>query len=444
MSMIKVPEPFKQLFERGKYRFKVYHGGRGGGKTQNFGACLLLMAMQTKMRVLCVREIQKSIKDSVHKNLADLIENFQPSDPIWTKWEITQNSIRFINGSEFIFCGLSGNAQQIKSMANIDICWVEEAQTVSYTSLNVLIPTIRNEDSEIWFSFNRLTENDPVYEYFCINPDEKTYVRQVNYDENPHFPAVLEDERLRAKRNLSPEDYEHIWLGKPKSFVNESYYGQYIRKAEEERRICTGVYDNTLKVHTVWDLGVSDATAIWFFQIYGMHIRVIDYYENSGEGIQFYLNVLQEKALQYNYKYGEHFAPHDIRVREFTTGQSRLDVASRLGIDFNVLMLSNVNEGIQLVRTNFHRCYFDADKTKQGLKCIKNYRKEFDENRQCYKDKPYHDWTSHGADSFRYLHQAVSYISPVSGYHKTDSEFDEDFEQEYKSYTQSKSRITGY
>jgi phage terminase large subunit len=442
---IKIPEAFKELKEEGKYRYKIYYGGRGGGKTQNFGITLLLKLMQKKLRWLCSREIQKSIKDSVHKNLVDLINEYQVKfGGIWNYWNITQTSISYPNGSEFIFCGLSGNAQQIKSLANIDGAWIEEAQTISYSSLNILIPTIRNEGSEIWFSFNRLTENDPVYEYFCVNPDERTYIRQVNYDENPYFPSVLEEERRRALKNLATEDYEHIWLGSPKNFLNESYYGQYIRKAEAQQRICRGVYDESLKVHTVWDLGVSDATAIWLFQLYGAEIRLINYYENSGEGIKFYLDILDDLREENKYKYGDHFAPHDITVREFSSGKSRLEIAHTLGLDFNILRADNINEGIQLVRTNFHRCYFDADNTKQGLKCLKNYRKLYDEKRQCYQEKPYHDWTSHGADAFRYLMQAVTFISPLSGGYKTDSEFDDDFERECHIYKNEYNEITGY
>lgn len=436
---IKIPEPFQELFTENKYRYKIYHGGRGGGKTVNFGIALLLMAMQKPMRILCVREIQKSIRDSVHKNLKDIID-----DHSLKSWVVTQNSIRFVNGSEFIFCGLSGNAQQIKSMANIDICWVEEAQTISFNSINVLIPTIRKENSEIWFSFNRLTENDPVYEYFCINPDERTFVRQVNYDENPCFPGVLEEERLRAKKNLTEDEYEHIWLGNPKSFLEESYYGKHIRKAEQEGRICKAVYNPTLQVHTAWDLGMSDAMAIWFFQVYGKEIRLIDYYENSGEGLEFYSNVLEEKSKEELYKYGTHFAPHDIRVRELGTGISRLEISYRLGLNFEVLPKIDLYEGIQCCRHNFHRLWFDSETTRFGLKCIKNYRKEYDEKRQCYKNKPLHDWTSHCADSFRYLLQAVEIINPALGIRKTERELKEEFDKEYDNHYSKRCDVTGY
>jgi phage terminase large subunit len=441
---IEILEVFKVLFEKNKYRYKIFYGGRGGGKTLNFAIALLLIAMQRPVFILCIREIQKSIEKSVHKTLKNLIIKYKKRfGGLWDNWTITDKHIKYINGSELAFEGLRNmNEDDIKSMADVDICWVEEAQSLSYSSLRILDPTIRKEGSEIWFSFNRKTENDPVYEMFCVAVDNETYVKEINYYDNPKFPEVLEKLRLRTLKavedgRIDIDDYNHVWLGHPKNFSKDAYYSKYIRKTEEEGRICKGVFDTTLKVHTVWDLGVSDATAIWFFQIYGREIRLIDYYEYSGEGIQFYIDVLKEK----DYNYGEHYAPHDIVVREFSTGMSRIDVAHRLGLDFNVLGVQNINTGIQLVRNNFHRCFFDAEKTQEGLKCIKNYRKEYDEKRQCYRDKPLHDWTSHGADAFRYLMQAIEYISPCDGLQRDEDEIFEEFK---RKNIDNINAITGY
>lgn len=447
---IDIVDKFQPLFNL-KKRYKVYHGGRGGGKTINFGLALIVMAMQRKMRILCVREIQKSIRDSVHKNLKDIIEERMSLDPrrpnMFNGWDITRESIRYNNGSEFIFSGLKNNAFQIKSMANIDVCWVEEAHAISYSSLKVLKPTIRNPNSEIWFSFNRETENDPVWEEFCVDIDEDTFVCEINYYDNPLFPEVLEKDRLRDYRKVEKgrmdlEEYEHIWLGKPKSFMGSSYYGKNIRLAENEGRICRAVFEETLKVHTAWDLGMGDAMSIWFFQYYGRQIRLIDYYENSGEGFPFYADVLFKEK---DYRYGQHFAPVDINVRELGAGEPRIVIAKRLGIDFYQLPKdNNIADTIDFVRRNFHRCWFDSEKTQQGLKCLKNYRKEFDEKRQIYKDKPLHDWASHGADAFKYLFMAIDKISSSSGFHKTDDEFDEDYQDQYVKYISSGNKITGY
>lgn len=178
-----------------------------------------------------------------------------------------------------------------------------------------------------------------------------------------------------------------------------SYYGKQMQEAIEGGRILNLPYDESLKVNTAWDLGIGDATAIWFFQVAGLEVRLIDYYESSGEGLTHYFNVLQEKK----YVYGQHYAPHDIQVRELATGKSRLDVARKLGYNFQVIPKLPVEEGIDAVRRIFNKCWFDEDKTKQGRNCLMNYHKEYDERRMQFKQKPFHDWSSHGSDAFRML-----------------------------------------
>jgi len=176
-----------------------------------------------------------------------------------------------------------------------------------------------------------------------------------------------------------------------------SYYGANVRKAEDEKRITHVPYELGLPVHTVWDLGMDDSTTIWFFQIMGHEIRFIDYYENSGEGLAFYIAKLQEKK----YIYGTHFAPHDIQVRELGTGKSRLEIAQKLGIRFQVAPALDVDEGINAVRMIFNQCWFDIDRCSRGIMALKNYRKDWDEKNKVFRNNPKHDWSSHGADAFR-------------------------------------------
>lgn len=181
--------------------------------------------------------------------------------------------------------------------------------------------------------------------------------------------------------------------------IEGAYYAVQMMNVQKEGRIQKLPYETNLKVHTAWDLGVGDSTAIWFFQSVGREIRLIDYYETSGEGLAHYAKVLQEKG----YVYGDHIAPHDIEVRELGTGKSRLEVARDLGIRFKIAPKMSLDDGIQATRDILSRCYFDEEKCKQGINCLRSYHKAYDEKNGVYKSYPVHDWTSHGADAFRYL-----------------------------------------
>lgn len=203
---IEVPEKFKSLWK--PCRYKVFYGGRGSGKTHAIAEYLIASALLNTERVLCTREIQKSIKESVYKVLESKISKLR-LDKYFFK---TETSITCINGSEFIFAGLRSNVDSIKSMEGITKCWVEEAQSISRNSLDVLIPTIRKPGSELIFSFNPCNERDAVYQDFVVNTPENAVVIKVNYNDNPFFPDVLEQERLNCERK-NPDDYNWIWLG---------------------------------------------------------------------------------------------------------------------------------------------------------------------------------------------------------------------------------------
>ena len=223
--VVKFPEPFQALFR--KSRYKNYHGGRGSGKSMNVARALVLKAYENKLRILCCREVQNTIKDSVHKLIADQIEEMG-----FSQWfEITQTSIKGVNGSEFIFKGLRFDPQGIKSTEGIDICWIEEAQTVSENSWSILIPTIRKEGSEIWLTWNPLEENSPTYQRFIeIQPPDCISV-EVNYYDNPYFPDVLRQEMEWLKQKDFAA-YEHVWLGKPLTITDAVIFkGHYTVEA---------------------------------------------------------------------------------------------------------------------------------------------------------------------------------------------------------------------
>lgn len=211
---------------------------------------------------------------------------------------------------------------------------------------------------------------------------------------------AVEEER---KAGMSDELIQQEFYCSFDMGVEGSYYARHIAKAREEKRILSYNHDPSNVIHTAWDIGIGDSTAIWFYQLSGVQIHIVDYYENHGEGLPHYIKVLREKEAQFGYLYGEHYAPHDIANREFGTGDSRLDTARKLGVRFNVLPGESIESGIEKVRSMMPKCYFNIDRCRDGIIALENYRKDYDEKNRSYKQRPLHDWTSHAADAFRYL-----------------------------------------
>lgn len=204
--------PWSAVFDAPS-RYKVAYGGRGSGKSWEFARRLLRIGSEKCVRVLCARELQISIRDSVHRLLSDQVHALGLSD----HYEIGQKAIVGVNGTEFIFKGLRHNATEIKSTEGVDICWVEEAQAVSEDSWRVLIPTIRSPGSEIWVTFNPDQPTDPTYKRFILNTPETAIIRRVNYGDNPWFPMELEREREHTERT-DPDAYANVWLGECRAY----------------------------------------------------------------------------------------------------------------------------------------------------------------------------------------------------------------------------------
>ena len=210
---------------------------------------------------------------------------------------------------------------------------------------------------------------------------------------------IIPAEELKSARETMPHDqFEQEYECSFQAAVSGAFYGKQIQKAERDNRICSVDIANNIPVETWWDLGIGDSTSIWFAQRVGNEIHLIDYYETSGEALSHYANVLEEKG----YTYGRHVAPHDITTRELGTGKSRLEVAHDLGLDFEVCPRLEVDHGIEAVRNTLDRCWFDKNRCKYGIDCLRQYRKQFDDKMQTFKNKPLHDWCSHAADAFRY------------------------------------------
>jgi phage terminase large subunit len=384
------PNKLDFLFE--PHRYKVAYGGRGSGKSWSMARALLIKAANEPTRVLCAREIQRSIKQSVHTLLNDQIQSLG----LGQFYEVLETEIRGLNGSTFSFTGLATNTvESIKSFEGCDIVWVEEAQTVSKKSWDILIPTIRKPDSEIWVSFNPNIDTDDTYKRFVIEPPENARVVKVNYTDNPWFPEVLEIERLHSIK--TNPDYENIWLGECKAAVDGAIYSNEIREAQEGNRITTVPYDPMMKVHVVMDLGWNDSMSVILCQKGISDLRVIGYIEDDHRTLDSYS--AQLKNLPYNW--GTMFLPHDGQSKDFKHGISAEEIMRKLGWDIRIVPKADIESGIKLARMNFHRIYFDKS-AQRLVECLKNYRRSINSATN-EPGAPLHDEYSHGADAFRYL-----------------------------------------
>lgn len=390
LPKIDLPAKLAPIFRPARY--KVLHGGRGGSKSWSVARALLVMAASRKLRILCCREFQNSIKDSVHKLLSDQIEALG----LASFYVIQQTSIVGRNGSEFSFEGLRHNATKIKSYEGVDIAWVEQGERVTKASWDILIPTVRKEGSEIWVTLNPELEEDESYQRFIVRPPTDAVVIEVSWRDNPWFPAVLRQD-MQDMQVRDPDGWLNIWEGKCRYALEGAIYATELRAATEEGRIGRVPPAPGVPVHTAWDLGHSDQCAIWFFQRVGFEYRILDFYQNNAQKVSHYLKVLQER----DYVYGRHYLPHDAN-NETMVGTS---VASEVGCGGRIVVVvprtDNVATDINVVRNIFGLCWFDAEKCADGLGCLRHYRYGVDEATGRRSRLPLHDWASDGADAFR-------------------------------------------
>jgi len=210
---------------------------------------------------------------------------------------------------------------------------------------------------------------------------------------------IDEEELLSARKEMGDDKFNQEFECSFNAAVEGSYYGKIIGELEEKNRMCEITRDDLCQTYVAWDLGMGDSTALWVAQNAGQEVRLMDYVENHGQGLDWYVNWLKDNK----WETAEQLLPHDVAVRELGTGKSRLEVLRESGLNVKVLPRLSVDDGIQSVRRLLPRCWFNIPQVKQGLDCLRNYRREHDEKRNVFFDKPLHDWASHGSDSFRYL-----------------------------------------
>lgn len=386
------PKKLGFLFQASRY--KCAYGGRGSGKSWAAARALLIKAAEKPLRILCAREVQRSIKQSVHQLLEDQIQALN----LGAFYEVTEAEIRGKNGSQFSFTGLATHTvESVKSYESIDIVWCEEAQTISKKSWDILIPTIRKPGSEIWITFNPDLDTDETYKRFVLDPPPNCITEKVNYNDNPWFPAELEQERIHCQ-NSRPEDYGWIWEGNCKAAVEGAIYAKEVSDAQEQGNICNVPYDPMLKVHPVFDLGWNDSMSICLVQKVRSEIRIIDYIEDDHRTLDSYSADLKNR----HYNWGTCYLPHDGATKDFKTGRSAQEIMQKLGWAVEIVPNIGIEQGIKAARMAFKQVYFDKGKTARLVDCLKRYRRAINSNTN-EPMGPLHDEYSHGADCFRYV-----------------------------------------
>jgi hypothetical protein len=331
-------------------------------------------------------------------HIPDFIRSGAPNETLM-KIPIVGNSLFQVGGSDHPDSLRGGNPKLI--------VFSEWAEQDPY-AWDVVEPILRENDGIAVFNTTPKGDNHArsLLEYAKTQGDEWYIDLLTAEDTGVWTPGQLEDLRDKIVKRFEAQGrsrseaeayFEQEYMCSFKSPVIGAYYGEAIRRAEKEGRITLVPHHEGLSVDTWWDLGIDDSMTIWFSQTVGQEIHFMDYYENSGEGLAHYAQVMQQKG----YLYGRNYGPHDISVRELGTGKSRLEIARSLGIRFEVAPMLDIDDGINACRTIFSQCWFDKDKCHRGINALKNYRKEWDEKNKVFRNKPKHDWSSHGADGFR-------------------------------------------
>ena len=407
-EVIQIPKAFRGLFE--PHRYKAFHGGRGSAKSHSLATALVITAAQKTMRVVCAREIQKSLRDSVKQLIEDKINTLGLAGV----FDILETEIRHkTNGSRFVFIGMWRNPDAVKSLEGADVFWGEEASAFSDRSIKMIRPTMRKPGSELWFSWNPEFDHDPVDKLFRgeQGPPPGRLVVEVSWKDNPWFSASPLQAEMEFDYKSDPAKAEHVWGGGYVTAIDGAYYAANLAQAREEGRIGFVPVDPFIQKRATWDIGVSDSTAIWISQWVDREIRVLDYIEGQGQPLSYYVNELRARG------HGDAVCilPHDSAQRDAVSAVRYEDHVRSAG--FDTQMIANQGKGaamlrIQATRRLFNSMFFNEETTRDGLKAIGAYHEKRDPNRNVGLG-PEHDWSSHAADALGLL--AVAYEEPRKG-----------------------------
>ena len=398
---IQTARAFAPLLE--PHRYKGAWGGRWSGKSHFMADNLIDDSMRTKgLRSVCIREIQRTLKQSSMQLIADRLQAHKLGEK--DGFKVYREVIQTPGDGLMLFQGMQDHtADSIKSLEGIDRAWVEEAQTLSSFSLKLLRPTIRKDNSELWFSWNPRHKRDPVDHMFRTKPPTDSVCVNANWNSNPWFNEVGEQERKDCLRD-DPDEYDHVWDGGYETVNKGAYFARHIRDARSDGRIGNMAPDPLMTIRLFADIGgtgaKADAFTFWAAQFIGHEIRCINYYEVQGQDLGAHLAWLREN--KYTPDRAQIWLPHDGATNDRIYDVSYESAFSQAG--YKVHVIPNQGKGaakarIEAARRLFPQVWFDERKCKAGIDAISWYHEKLDETRQIGLG-PDHDWSSHGADSF--------------------------------------------
>jgi len=406
---IEVPRKLKPLLY--PRRYKGAYGGRGGAKSHFFAEQAILKCYASPARGVCIREVQNSIKDSVKQLLVDKIAKLG----LQSFFSVIESEIRGQNGSLIIFKGMqSYNADNIKSLEAYDFAWVEEAQTLSQHSLDLLRPTIRRDGSELWFSWNPRFKTDPVDQFFRKSPPEEAISVMINWRDNPWFPEVLRKE-MDHDMSVDPDKADHIWNGAYGSSQG-AILARWINEAERNGRIKDSVaYDpHGAPVDVSCDIGFRDTASWWYWQRCIGGYSLLHYDGDNGLDADDWIPRVQKTIKELGCKLGKVWLPHDARAKTF---QSRHTTVERFVTGFGVAHVAVVpqskkSDQINAARAVVQKCEFHQTRCENGLDGLRAWEFEWNDDNNVFSREPLHNWASHPADAFAYGCQVMQMIDP--------------------------------
>ena len=410
---IELPEKLVPVFE-GRADIRGAYGGRGSGKTRSFAMMSAVRAVMWAEAgregiILCCRQFQNSLDDSSLEEIKGAIR----SEP-WLAdfFEIGEKYVKTRDGRvSYKFQGLERNVDSVKSKSHILLCWVDEAEPVVDEAWTKLIPSLREEDSELWVTWNPERKNSATHKQFRLTSNPLQKIAEVNWRDNPWFPDILERRRLRDKEER-PEQYDHIWEGDFVTVMEGAYFAKALSLAKLKKRIGKVPQDPLMQIRAFWDIGgtgdKADACAIWIAQFVGREIRVLDYYEAIGQELSYHLNWLRNNG----YEQALCVLPHDGGNSEKIIKITYEGAIRAAG--FKTKVIPNQGAGaalkrIEAARRLFPSIWFNAETTGPGLDALGWYHEKRDEARNVGLG-PEHDWSSHGADAFGMM--CIDYEAP--------------------------------